>query len=239
MVEPEITTETAQGLGIVGPVGGNHAWQNGGPTTAGPGFTTYHDCCAARVTNIQRMADMVRGTVVLPGETFSINETVGPRTAAKGFVPAGAIAQGEHVDEIGGGVSQFATTAFNAAYFAGLDIPVYQAHSEYFSRYPLGREATMGHPNPDLQFTNNTPYGIMIWTSYTDTSLTVTLYSSPHATGEQTGISESMEGQCRIVTTTRTRTWPDGRTENDTFRARYRPGAGLNCNGEQINPDPD
>ena len=238
VVEPEITTETAQGLGIVAPVGGNNAWQNGAATTAGPGFTTYHDCCAARVTNIHRMADIVRGTVVLPGETFSINDTVGQRTAANGFVPAGAIAQGEHVDEIGGGVSQFATTTFNAAYFAGLDIPVYQAHSEYFSRYPLGREATMGYPNPDLQFTNNTPYGIMVWTSYTDTSLTVTLYSTPHATGAQTGISESMEGQCRIVTTTRTRTWPDGHTENDTFRARYRPGAGLNCEGQPINPSP-
>ena len=236
VTEPELTTEAAEALGIVQPVGGNNAWRNGGPTTAGPGFTTYHDCCAARVTNIHRMADIVRGTVVLPGETFSINETVGKRTTAKGFVPAGAIAQGEHVDEVGGGVSQFATTTFNAAYFAGLDIPVYQAHSEYFSRYPLGREATMGFPNPDLKFTNNTPYGIMVWTSYTDTSLTVTLYSTPHATGAQTGISESMEGQCRIVTTTRTRTWPDGRTENDTFRARYRPGPNLNCNGEPINP---
>ena len=48
--------------------------------------------------------------------------------------------------EIGGGVSQFATTMFNAAFFAGLDIDEYQAHSEYFDRYPCGREATMGYP---------------------------------------------------------------------------------------------
>jgi vancomycin resistance protein YoaR len=175
------------------------------------------------------MADMVRGAIILPGETLSINDHVGPRTAAKGFVPAGAIREGEHVDEIGGGVSQFATTAFNAAYFAGLDIPVSQAHSEYFSRYPLGREATMGHPAPDLQIRNNTPHGVMIWTSYTDTSLTVTMYSTPYATAEQTGISESMAGACRVVTTTRTRTYPDGQTENDTFKATYRPGEGETC----------
>jgi len=237
--DPEITTEVAQGLGIVQPVGGNNAWRNGAATTAGPGFTTYHECCAARVTNIHRMADIVRGTIVLPGGTFSINDTVGQRTADNGFVLAGAIAQGEHVDEIGGGVSQFATTTFNAAYFAGLDIPVYQAHTEYFTRYPRGREATMGYPNPDLQFTNDTPYGIMVWTSYTDTSLTITLYSTPYATAAQTGISESMDGQCRVVTTTRTRTWPDGRTENDTFRARYRPGPNVGCDGQLINPDPD
>ena len=199
--EPEITTEEAQGLGIAQPVGGNNAWRNGGPTTAGPGFTTYHDAGQPRVTNIHRIADIVRGTIILPGETFSVNETVGQRTAAKGFVLAGAIREGLHVDEIGGGVSQFATTTFNAAYFAGLDIPTYQAHTESFPRYPPGREATMGYPAPDLKITNNTPYGVMIWTSYTANSITVTMYSTPYATAEQTGISESMSGACRNVST--------------------------------------
>ena len=229
LTEPEITTDVAEGLGIVEPVGGNHAWRDGEPTTAGPGFTTYHAPNQPRVTNIHRIADMVRGAIILPGGTFSVNEHVGPRTAEKGFVPAGAIRDGEHVDEIGGGVSQFATTLFNAAYFAGLDIPVSQAHSEYFSRYPRGREATMGHPAPDLQITNDTPYGVMIWTSYTGSSITVTLYSTLHATAEQTGISESPNGDCTNVSTTRTRTYPDGRTETDTFRATYRPGEGETC----------
>ena len=162
-------------------MGGNNAWRSGAPTTAAPGFTTYHDAGGARVTNIHRMADLVRGAVVPPGGSFSINEHVGERTAEKGFVGAGAIRDGKHVTEIGGGVSQFATTMFNAVYFAGLKIDASQAHSEYFDRYPRGREATMGFPSPDLAFTNNTPYGIMIWTSYTDTSLTVTLYSTPYA----------------------------------------------------------
>src|SRR3546814_10120306 len=94
---------------------------------------------------------------------------------------------------------------FNAAYFAGLEILESQAHSEYFDRYPYGREATMGFPAPDLEFRNDTPYGILIWTSYTDTSLTVTLYSSPHATAEQTDLSESQSGSCKVVTTTRDR----------------------------------
>jgi vancomycin resistance protein YoaR len=223
------TVEDARAWGITQAVGGNHAWRNGAPTTAGPGFTTYHSPTGARVTNIHRIADLVRGAVVPPGGSFSINDYVGKRTVEKGFVAAGAISNGEHVDEIGGGISQFATTTFNAAYFAGLDIDEYQAHSEYFDRYPLGREATMGYPKPDLRFTNNTPYGILIWTSYTSTSLTVTLYSTPYATAEQTGITEGQSGRCRVVTTTRTRTFPDGHTENDTFRARYRPGPGQGC----------
>jgi vancomycin resistance protein YoaR len=229
ITEPSLTTAQAEELGIEQPVGGNHAWRDGAPTTAGPGFTTYHAPGQPRVANIQRIADMVRGAVVLPGESFSVNGHVGERTAVKGFVPAGAIRDGEHVDEIGGGVSQFATTMFNAAYFAGLDITTYQAHSEYFDRYPRGREATMGHPAPDLVIRNNTPYGVLIGTSYTDTSITVTMYSTPYATAEQTDITESDSGNCKVVTTTRTRTYPDGRTQNDTFRATYRPGEGEFC----------
>lgn len=225
----DFTVAEAHGWGITQAVGGNNAWRNGAPTTAEPGFTTYHSAGGARVINIHRIADLVRGAVVAPGDSFSVNGHVGKRTAEKGFVPAGAISNGEHVDEIGGGVSQFATTTFNAAYFAGLDIVESQAHSEYFDRYPRGREATMGYPDPDLVFTNNTPYGILIWTSYTDTSLTVTLYSTPHATAEQTAITEGTSGSCRVVTTTRTRTFPDGHTEKDTFRARYRPGPGQSC----------
>jgi vancomycin resistance protein YoaR len=195
----------------------------------GPGFTTFHAAGESRVTNIHRIADIVRGTIVPPGATFSVNDRVGRRTTANGFVEAGAIRDGEHVSEVGGGVSQFATTLFNAAYFAGLDIEEYQAHSEYFSRYPRGREATMGFPAPDLAFRNDTPYGIMIWTSYTGSSLTVTLYSTPYATAEQTGISESRSGNCTVVTTTRTIHFPDKPDETDTFRATYRPGPGQFC----------
>ncbi len=223
------TAADAAAWRITQPVGGNHAWRDGVATTAGPGFTTYHAATGARVINIHRIADLVRGAVVPPGGTFSINQYVGKRTLEKGFVYAGAISNGDHVEEIGGGISQFATTTFNAAYFAGLDIDESQAHSEYFDRYPRGREATMGYPHPDLKFTNNTPYGILIWTSYTSTSLTVTLYSTPFATAEQTAISEGTSGRCQIVTTTRTRTFPDGHTETDKFRARYRPGPGEGC----------
>ena len=180
--EPALTTEAAQGLGVARPVCGNNAWRNGGPTTAGPGFTTYYNPGEPRVTNIHRIADIVDGTLVLPGQPFSMNDVVGPRTLEKGFVVAGAIRDGKHVDEVGGGVSQFATTTFNAAYFCGLDITSYQAHSEYFPRYPRGREATMGYPAPNLSFVNDTPFGILVDTSYTDTSVTVTMWSSPYAT---------------------------------------------------------
>lgn len=224
--EPDLTTEEAYALGITEPVGTVTNWQ-GQPQVKS--FTTYFDCCQPRAVNIRRIADLVRGTLVLPGDTFSINERVGPRTPEKGFVVAGAIDAGDHVEEVGGGVSQFATTAFNAAFFAGLPFEEYQAHSEHFDRYPRGREATMGFPSPDLKFTNDTPYGILVWTSHTDTSVTVTLYSTPHAFGQQTGQTEVRSGPCTTVTTQRTITYPDGRTAVDEVRARYRDPGVTSC----------
>jgi vancomycin resistance protein YoaR len=235
VTEAAFTTQAAQECGVTQPVGGNHAWRSGGPTTAGPGFTTYYTPGEARVTNIHRIAELIDGSLVKPGETFSINDRVGPRTPDKGFVEAGAIREGRHVAELGGGISQFSTTTFNAAFFAGVDIVEYQAHSEYFSRYPPGREATMGFPAPDMAFVNDTPRCILVDTSYSDSSVTVTLWSTPYATGEQVDVSESMSGVCRNVSTTRRITYPDRPAATDTFRATYRP-EGRRCDGTVIPP---
>ncbi|MDE0802753.1 MAG: VanW family protein [Acidimicrobiales bacterium] len=216
---PALTTEEAEALGIIEEVGS--------PTEFGP--TTNHACCQGRVTNIHRMADIVRGAVILPGETFSVNGFVGQRTREKGFVEAGVIYDGVVTADVGGGVSQFATTLFNAALFAGLDFGEYQSHSLYISRYPRGHEATISWEHPDLQIVNNTEYGVMIWPTYTDTSLTVHLYSTDHidvAIGEP---SSAPSGNCTRWTTPRSRTYPDGSTDNDTVSARYRPAEGVNC----------
>jgi vancomycin resistance protein YoaR len=194
-------------------------------------FTTHHACCENRVRNIQRFADLVRGSIIRPGERLSLNEVVGRRTADRGFLPAGAIVDGVLEPQVGGGVSQFATTFFNAAFFAGLDFIEYQAHSIYFSRYPRGREATISWPKPDLIVENNTPHGILVWPTYTGTSITVTLYSTPNVAVEDLGRSEAPQGACTRVTTTRQRTWADGRVERDSVFAVYRPAEGIDCSG--------
>lgn len=147
-------------------------------------FTTYHNCCENRVVNIQLMADTIHGHVVLPGEIFSVNATVGQRTAAKGYVPAGAII-GAYVqccdlpDNMGGGTSQFGTTIYNASFFAGLTDIEHQPHSLDFDRYPDGREATMGWPHPDVAFRNDTARPLIITThhsGYGGTSITVKIW---------------------------------------------------------------
>lgn len=185
-------------------------------------FTTNHPAGQPRVTNIHRISDLTRGVLVPPGETFSVNRFVGRRTAANGFVSAPAISEGKFVEDIGGGVSQFATTLFNAAFFGGVDITAYKPHSIYISRYPFGREATLAYPGVDLRIRNNSKYGIVIWPTYTASSITVQLWSTKFATGEQTGQNKS--SGCGRVVTERTRTFVDGRTATDRFYANY------NCN---------
>ncbi len=214
-VPPRRDEQDARALGIKEPVGT---------------FTTRHAAGQPRVANIHLIADMIRGQVIEPGRTFSVNDFVGPRTKAKGFVEAPIIdGEGNFSDDVGGGISQFVTTMFNAAFFAGLDIPTYGMHGLYIDRYPYGREATISYPSLDLKVRNNTPHGVLIWTSYTDTSITVTLYSTKTVSGEQTGQTTSQRGGCTAVTTERTRTYTDGRTAVDRFSALYAPREGVKC----------
>lgn len=207
--------EWAASLGIVEPVGS---------------FTTNYPAGQDRAINIVRIAEIIRGTVIEPGTTFSVNETTGPRTEAQGFVPGGIILNGKLSTGVGGGISQFATTLFNAAFFAGLDIPDFMMHTLYISRYPYGREATLAWPTVDLKITNNTPYGILIWTESSPESINVTLYSTPWVVGDQSGQATEQVGACTKVTTERTRTWlADNRTATDVFIGRYQPEEGVLC----------
>lgn len=209
-------------------------------------FTTNHPGGEPRVRNIHRMADTIRGTVIPPGGTFSINGIVGMRTTEKGYVSAPIIGADYKFDQdVGGGVSQFATTMFNAAFFGGLDITEYFMHGLYIARYPYGREATLSFPAPDLKVRNNTPYGVLVWPTYTETSITVTLYSTKHfSRSEQTGQTRverdarppadappdvANPGPCVTVTTERTRVYLDGRSVVDRFSGLYAPAEGWSC----------
>jgi vancomycin resistance protein YoaR len=145
--EAEFTTEDAKALEIEEEVSS---------------FVTYFPYAEYRNVNQARAAELISGTVLKPGETFSFNDTVGERTAENGFVPGFIISDGVFREELGGGVSQVVTTTYNAAFFAGLEDVEHKPHSFYIDRYPLGREATVAWPTVDLKFKNNTPYGVLI-----------------------------------------------------------------------------
>jgi hypothetical protein len=142
-------------------------------------FTTFFSCCEPRVTNIRRMARQIDDYVVMPGETFSVDRIAGPRTSSKGYVPAPYMQGGTgHCCAIGGGVSQFGTTMFNAIFWGGFEIVDHQPHSGWISRYPLGIEATLVYSSIDLKFRNDTVTPIYVRTSTTSTSLTVELWGN-------------------------------------------------------------
>ena len=117
-------------------------------------------------TNIRLVAQEVNGAVVNPGETFSLNGYTGPRGTAQGYVESGIIIDGHAGTAVGGGISQFATTLYNAAYFAGMEDTAHTPHSYYISRYPAGREATVYEGAIDLQFTNTSKHPVRIETSF-------------------------------------------------------------------------
>ena len=143
-------------------------------------FTTYFTGGAGspRSRNIITIAKEVDGAIVEPGGTFSLNGHTGARDYDAGYHDAPVIVGGKLEVGVGGGASQFTTTLFNAAYYAGLQDVEHKPHSFYFSRYPTVIESTIFYPTLDLKFKNTTPYGILIDTSTTGRSVTVSMWST-------------------------------------------------------------
>jgi vancomycin resistance protein YoaR len=138
-------------------------------------FTTRYPSGQERVKNIHHAADIIDNLVVEPGHVFSLDQAIGPRTPARGFVSA-PVFYGEFTEDFGGGVSQLATTFFNAVFFGGYEDITHKPHTIYISRYPMGRESTINYGTVDVKFRNDSKHGILIRTSYDSSSITVSFY---------------------------------------------------------------
>ncbi len=163
-VEPELTTREARSYKI---------------TRMLSSFATPYAGDADRIHNLQLAVSLLDGTLIAPGDGFSFNDVVGPRTKERGFRPAPVIMDGEYEEGIGGGVSQVATTVFNAAWEAGLKIAERAPHALYIGRYPLGRDATVNYPDLDLKFVNDTPRWILVRSVAVADGISVSLYGAP------------------------------------------------------------
>ena len=191
-------------------------------------FTTPHACCLPRVTNIQRAAKILDGTIIPAGATFSLNEALGERTKARGFVPAPQINAGELEDAVGGGVSQMGTNTFNAAFFAGLRLVVHTPHEFWITRYPPGREATISWGGPEMIVENDWPAAILMKVGDTGTALTVSMYSSKLGRRVTTTSSgDPVAGTAFTMTVTRKVYRGSTLRHDDTLRWTYKePPAG-------------
>jgi vancomycin resistance protein YoaR len=242
-VHAAFTTEQAQALGVTEKVSS---------------FTT-NFAMSPSATNIRVVAAKVNGALVRPGETFSLNDFTGPRGSAQGYIPAPVIEGGQLTNAVGGGISQFATTMFNAVFFAGLQDVHHQTHSFYISRYPAGREATVFDGLIDLSWKNDSNTGIYVQTQWTTSSITVTFWGTKHydiesVSSEKRNITQPavvekpadascipMAGaQGFDITVTRVfHDRPSGRVlKREDFRTHYVPEAILHCVPPAAPPGP-
>ena len=164
VVVPARSTAEAQAMRIGGTVGSYETIYGGDPN---------------RIHNVQLVARLIDGKLIAPGATFSFNQATGARSAAKGFLTAPVIIDGELSTGLGGGVCQVSTTVFNAAYVAGLPITARTNHALYISHYPLGRDATVDYPDVDLRFVNDTGHWLLLRTFVGPDELSVVLYGTP------------------------------------------------------------
>lgn len=134
---------------------------------------------AARSYNIKRAAEIIDGLVLMPGEKFSFNGVVGRRTTAGGFKVAGVYVSGRHDYDVGGGICQVSTTLYNSALFSDLKIGKRSPHSLPVPYVPLGRDAAVSFPNPDLVIENNKPNPIAISSHYEPGRLTFRILGVP------------------------------------------------------------
>ena len=247
--QPELTTAKANDLGISQKL---------------VSYTTQMgESSSNRIHNVHLMADYIDGTVIQPGQVFSFNDVVGPRTQERGFLEWQMIIGSLVLPSIGGGVCQTATTLFNDAFELGLPILERTNHNLYLSHYPIGRDATVSWGGPDFKFKNDMEHGLLIKTSYTDSTLTFTFYGTPEGrkvvshTGPQTNwTSPSMNyaidpnaprGSTKVVSGTGekgfdvqvTRTvWDRSgkQLEHDVFKSRYIPDSPTTVYGPGATP---
>jgi vancomycin resistance protein YoaR len=178
---PAVTTEAAGALGIKEVVGEFTA----------SGLT------GGAVTNVGTLAAKVSGTIVKPGDTFSLDALAGAFSEAQGYMPAPVYEDGSGPSLIGGGVSALSSALYNAEYLAGLKDVDHAEHDYYLDQYPVARDAkameTTGTP-VDLKFINDAPTGIAIEADASGGSVTVKiwgtrLYNVTSISGDETNVT--------------------------------------------------
>jgi vancomycin resistance protein YoaR len=139
-------------------------------------FTTKTTSDSDRNNNINLACQTINGTVLLPGQIFSFNGTVGERTYARGYREAGAIIGGVLVDDVGGGICQVSSTLFNAVARANLEITSRSPHAWPSTYVNKGEDATVNWPNLDFKFKNNTEAPVFVIAYYKNRQCTAEIW---------------------------------------------------------------
>ncbi len=135
--------------------------------------TSFRSSQGTRAHNIKLATGLLNGHIVLPGEEFSYNKTVGLRSTARGFLIAPTLKNGKHVPGVGGGVCQVSSTLYNSALLSGMKILERHNHQMAIDYVPLGRDATVNFGSKDLRFRNTTKGPVAVVTEYRPGRITI------------------------------------------------------------------
>ena len=140
-------------------------------------FTTRYDVSDRdRTTNLEIACQKINGKVVLVGDTFSYNQTLGPRTVAAGYKNGKVYEAGEIVDGIGGGICQISSTLYNTVLMSNLEIVERRNHQFVTSYLPAGRDATVVYGAIDFKFKNTRKFPVRISASAKNGIATVSMF---------------------------------------------------------------
>lgn len=184
VIKPEISTEDMKANLFTTAIG-NYSTNGGGTSN--------------RRSNISLAVKAIDNKVLLPGETFSYNDTLGKRTTEKGYKEAGAYSDGSVVQEVGGGICQVSSTLFAAVLETNLEIVQRRNHSMTVSYMPMGLDATVSWGGPDLKFKNNRKYPIKISASYNGGKIYVEILGA-NETDTTTKVSTKATGDMSVDT---------------------------------------
>lgn len=151
--------------------------------------TSFASSSSNRATNVSLATNKINGKVLMPGEVFSFNDTVGKRTPQAGFKVAGVYMNGQVATDYGGGICQVSSTLYNAVLRANLEIVDRSNHMFEVGYVPIGTDATVSWGAPDFKFKNSRSYPIKIVTSSSNRKCVVKFY----------GLKESEEYDIEIV----------------------------------------
>lgn len=204
-----------------------------------------------RTENLRVGMGKVNGTVVMPGDSFSLSDVLSPVDADNGYVPAGVISNGRLTQGMGGGLSQVSTTVLNGAWDAGVQLDEFQPHSYFISRYPEGKEATLAIGVIDNRWTNDTetPIVVRAWVDDGESALRIQFWGDPQYQVEtetsarsnivQPGSDTSSDPGCMPqapeigfdVSVTRVLSSGGDEVDREVYNTRYQPADGITCTG--------
>ena len=140
--------------------------------------TSFWDSSPARINNIDLAAKILDGVIVMPGQVFSYNDTIGQRTEDAGFRLAGAYADGEVIEEVGGGICQVSSTLYCAAMYAQMTTVSRTNHYFAVSYLSMGYDATVSWKQPDYKFRNDRDFPVKILTFVDGHSVTIEFWGT-------------------------------------------------------------